>query len=82
MLCPSLSVLNVLLHLGVLKQLHNGVNGLLKLMKLLHHLPPTVNHLCECVCVCVCVWGGGGGGGGGGGMHGWVGALCIHVRSD
>ena len=49
MYVSSLSVLDILLHLRILKQLYNGVNGLLKLMELLHYLPPPLCHFCVCV---------------------------------
>ena len=59
--CPLLSVLNVLLHLGVLKQLHNVVGSLSAQTPEASPPPPSYIqsclHVCACVCarVCVCV---------------------------
>jgi len=49
--------LNLLLHLRVLKQLHNGISGLLKLVKLLYHsLLRSIMSKYVCVIRAVCAW--------------------------
>ena len=60
---PLLSVLNVLLHLRVLKQVRNVVGSLSAQTQEASPPPPsyTFNHVCMCVCVCArvcaCVYG-------------------------
>ena len=57
--CPLLCVLNVLLHLRVLKQVRNVVGSLSAQTPEASPPPPSYIqsclHVCACVCACVCV---------------------------